>query len=48
LRKKRDDSRLIKEKHDQSLIKERRPDIRRGKGGLGMERIEWKGPCSKD
>jgi hypothetical protein len=39
---------LIKEKHDQRLIKERRLSIGRGEGGLGKERIEWRGLGSND
>jgi hypothetical protein len=45
---KRDDSRLIIEKHDHRLIKERGLHIERGEGGLGMERIKWRGLGSKD
>jgi hypothetical protein len=48
MRKKRDDLRLIKEKHDQKLIKEKGLGIGRGEGKLGMERIKWKGLDSKD
>jgi hypothetical protein len=48
LRKKRDDFKLIKEKHDQRLIKERGQNTRKGEGGLGMEWIKWKRLASKD
>jgi hypothetical protein len=48
MKKKKGYSRLIKEKHDHKLIKGRGLDIGRGEGRLGMEKIKWKGPCSKD
>jgi len=48
VKRKRNDFRLIKEKHDQRLIKERELGIRKGEGGLGMERIKWRGLSSKD
>jgi hypothetical protein len=48
LRKKRDDFKLIKEKHDRRLIKERGLSIERREGRLSMESIKWKGPSSKD
>ncbi len=48
MKKKRNDLRLIKEKHDQRLIKERGPNVGRRKGKLSMERIKWKKLGSKD
>jgi hypothetical protein len=48
LRKKKDDSRLIKEKHHHRLIKEKGLDIERVEGGPGMGRIKWRGLGSKD
>ncbi len=48
MKKKRNDFRLIKEKHDQRLIKESGLSIRRGEGRLGMEGIKWIGLGSKD
>jgi len=48
LKKKRDDLKLIKEKHDQRLIKEKGLNFGRRKGRLSMERIKRKGLGSKD
>jgi hypothetical protein len=48
LKKKRNNLKVIKEKHDQRLIKDRGPNTGRGEGGPAIERIEWKGLGSKD
>jgi hypothetical protein len=47
MRKKRDDSKLIKEKHDHKLNKERGLGTRKREGKLSMERIKWKGLVQK-